>query len=78
VPSVEQSSPTPENALKVVATLANDQPLPSWLKFEPLTKTFTSERVPDGVKPFEVKFQALDINGNVVGESSMMIDTGQK
>ncbi len=49
-----------ETGLKVVATLANGQTLPSWLTFDPETKTFTSERVPDGVKSFEVRFQTVD------------------
>lgn len=66
-----------ETGLKVVATLANGQTLPSWLTFDPETKTFTSERVPDGVKSFEVRFQTVDGGGNVVGESVMKIDTGK-
>ena len=63
---------------KVMATLSNDQPLPAWLKFDPVTKTFTSDKVPDGIESFEVKFKVFDANENVIGESKILIDVSKK
>jgi autotransporter-associated beta strand protein len=74
----EKGTPSTISDFKVLATLSNDLPLPAWLKFDPVTKTFTSEKVPDGVESFEVKFKILDANGNIVGESTILIDMNKK
>jgi hypothetical protein len=63
---------------KVVATLSDDKPLPVWLKFDPITKTFTSDKVPEGVTSFEVKFKILDVNEKIVGESIIIIEANNK
>jgi hypothetical protein len=63
---------------KVVATLSDDKPLPGWLKFDPITKTFTSDKVPEGVTSFEVKFKILDVNEKIVGESIIIIEANNK
>ncbi|QWD26047.1 hypothetical protein G6686_05450 [Polynucleobacter paneuropaeus] len=59
----------------VIATLEDGSPLPSWLKFDPDTRTFSSTKVPDDVKSVKIKLQAKK-GQNIVGESILTIEAG--
>jgi len=57
----------------LVATQADGSPLPSWVKFDPETQTFTSSKVPDGVKSVTIKLQARQ-GQKVLGSSILTIE----
>ncbi|MBT8579321.1 hypothetical protein G6695_08790, partial [Polynucleobacter paneuropaeus] len=59
----------------LLATLEDGSPLPSWLKFDPDTRTFSSTKVPDDVKSVKIKLQAKK-GQNIVGESILTIEAG--
>jgi hypothetical protein len=59
----------------LLATLEDGSPLPSWLKFDPDTRTFSSTKVPDDVKSVKIKLQAKK-GQNIVGESILTIQAG--
>lgn len=42
------------NEIEIVATLADGNPLPSWLKFRPASRTFTATQAADGALPIQV------------------------
>ena len=50
------------------AVLADGSPLPSWIKYDPQTNTFSAKEVPAGVKSIEIKIQRV-IDGRVLDES---------
>ncbi|WP_150561871.1 hypothetical protein [Pandoraea bronchicola] len=56
----EKAVPGATDATTTV-TLANGQPLPSWLKFEPQSRAFTATSVPAGALPL----QAMMTSGGV-------------
>ena len=51
---VTQTGAGNNNAVISVSTI-NGQPLPSWLKFNPETKSFIASAVPDGALPMQVR-----------------------
>jgi hypothetical protein len=56
----------------VRAVLADGSPLPSWLVFDPVTQTLSSQLIPDGAGDLTIKVQAL--NGDqVISESVIAI-----
>jgi len=58
----------------LVATLANGMPLPSWLKFNPETQTFSAASIPEGAPDIQVKLQAIQ-GGSEVDQVVFTIDT---
>jgi mucin-19 len=58
----------------LVVTLANGKPLPSWLKFNPDTQTFSATSIPEGTPDTQVKLQAIQ-DGNEVDQVVFTIDT---
>jgi hypothetical protein len=58
----------------LVATLANGMPLPSWLKFNPETQTFSASSIPEGAPDIQVKLQAIQ-GGSEVDQVVFTIDT---
>ncbi len=46
------------------ATLANGNPLPSWVTFNPITRTFSGD-APPGAPPLQIEVFAKDTNGDV-------------
>jgi hypothetical protein len=58
----------------LVATLSNDMPLPSWLKFNPETQTFSASFIPEGTPDIQVKLQAIQ-SGAEVDQVVFTIDT---
>jgi hypothetical protein len=58
----------------LVATLANGRPLPSWLKFDPDTQTFSASSIPEGTPDIQVKLQAMQ-GGAEVDQVVFTIDT---
>jgi hypothetical protein len=54
--------------------MSDGSPLPSWLSFDPATKTFSAQRVPEGAQPLKIKLQTLD-GSTVVGETVITINT---
>jgi mucin-19 len=58
----------------LVATLANGMPLPSWLKFNPETQTFSASSIPEGTPDIQVKLQAVQ-GGAEVDQVVFTIDT---
>ena len=58
----------------LVATLANGGPLPSWLKFNPETQTFSASSIPEGTPDIQVKLQAVQ-GGAEVDQVVFTIDT---
>jgi hypothetical protein len=56
------------------AVQSDGSPLPSWLKYDPETNTFSAAQVPQGAKAIEIKIQTIQ-NGQVLEESpSIVID----
>ena len=66
LPAQATSTATGGNAVIHVTTVTG-QPLPSWLKFNPETKTFVASAVPDGAFPMQV---TVTVNGR---SSTIMI-----
>jgi hypothetical protein len=58
----------------LVATMANGMPLPSWLKFNPETQTFSASSIPEGTPDIQVKLQAVQ-GGAEVDQIVFTIDT---
>ena len=56
------------------AVMADGSALPNWLVFNPTTKTFSAELVPDGVSALEVKVKVFK-DKEVVGETTLTINT---
>lgn len=61
------------NTLQVAAVQPDGKPLPSWLKFDPETKTFKADRIPEGTPDTPVKLQ-IKHGGRVVEEVEFLID----
>jgi hypothetical protein len=61
------------NTLQLVAVQPNGRPLPSWLKFNPETKTFTADRIPEGTPDMRLRIQAIQ-DGIVIEEIIVIID----
>lgn len=55
---------TADDLLKYTATLANGAALPSWLKFDASTKSFTGTPLNDDVGDLNIKITAIDPAGN--------------
>jgi hypothetical protein len=57
------------------AVQSDGSPLPTWLKYDPETNTFSAAQIPAGAKPVEIKIQSIR-NGQVLEESPpIVIDT---
>ena len=63
--------------ISIAVTLADGSPLPTWLKFDANTKTFSSEKVPENVSSVRVKLRVSEGVGRV-GESEMTIIAANK
>jgi hypothetical protein len=74
-PADEPVASAPAKPPVLLATLEDGSPLPSWLKFDPQTQTFTSTKVPDDVKSVKIKLQAKK-GQSIVGESILTIEAG--
>jgi hypothetical protein len=61
------------NNLQLGAVQADGRPLPAWLKFNPETKTFTADRIPEGTPDMQLKIQTIQ-NGRVIEEIIVTID----
>ena len=59
--------------LQINATQADGKPLPSWLKFDSQTKTFTADQIPEGTPDTPIRLQIIHA-GNVVEEILFVID----
>ena len=60
--------------VSVRAVMSDGSPLPSWLSFDPVTKTFSAQRVPEGTEPLKIRLQTVD-GSTVVGETVITINT---
>ena len=68
------ASPTTGSVIER-AIQSDGSPLPTWLKYDPETNTFSASQVPPGAKPVEIKIQSIR-NGQVMEESPpILIDT---
>jgi hypothetical protein len=47
---------------------SDGSPLPTWLKYDPETNTFSASQVPQGAKAVEIKIQTIK-DGQVLDES---------
>lgn len=54
------------------AVLSDGSPLPSWLKYDAETNTFSAKEIPAGAKPVEIKIQTVK-NGQVLEESPPIV-----
>jgi hypothetical protein len=54
------------------AVQSDGSPLPSWLKYDPETNTFSAAQVPQGAKAIEIKIQTIR-NGQVLEESPPIV-----
>jgi hypothetical protein len=54
------------------AVQSDGSPLPSWLKYDPETNTFSAAQVPQGAKALEIKIQTIR-NGQILEESPPII-----
>jgi hypothetical protein len=61
------ASPTTGSVIER-AVQSDGSPLPTWLKYDPETNTFSASQVPQGAKPVEIKIQSIR-NGQVMEES---------
>jgi Ca2+-binding RTX toxin-like protein len=68
VPADTFVDPDAEGTLAYSATLADGDPLPGWLSFDPATRTF-SGTPPNGVGPVSLKVTATDDGGLSVSDS---------
>ena len=59
--------------LALTATLANGLPLPSWLKFDPATQTFSASGIPNGTPDLQIRLQASQ-NGQLIDGITFTID----
>jgi hypothetical protein len=60
-------------SVTLTATLSNGMPLPSWLKFDPETQTFSAGAIPDGTPDLQIRLQASQ-NGEPVDAVTFTID----
>jgi hypothetical protein len=68
------ASPTTGSVIER-AVQSDGSQLPTWLKYDPETNTFSAPQIPAGAKPVEVKIQSIR-NGQVMEESPpILIDT---
>ena len=72
-----QVSPTASNvgdakAPVLFATLADGSALPSWIQFDPVTKTFSATQIPSDVKSVTIKLQSKQ-GQEIIGESVMTL-----
>jgi hypothetical protein len=68
------ASPTTGSVIER-AVQSDGSQLPTWLKYDPETNTFSAAQIPAGAKPVEVKIQSIR-NGQVMEESPpILIDT---
>jgi autotransporter-associated beta strand protein len=70
----QQSQDGDVKPVTLVATMANGMPLPSWLKFNPETQTFSASSIPEGTPDIQVKLQAMQ-GGVEVDQIVFTIDT---
>jgi hypothetical protein len=70
----QQSQDGDVKPVTLVATMANGMPLPSWLKFNPETQTFSASSIPEGTPDIQVKLQAMQ-GGTEVDQVVFTIDT---
>jgi autotransporter-associated beta strand protein len=59
--------------LTLTATLANGMPLPSWLKFDPETQTFSASAIPNGTPDLQIRLQANQ-KGQLIDAVTFTID----
>jgi autotransporter-associated beta strand protein len=60
-------------SVTLTATLANGMPLPSWLKFDPETQTFSASAIPNGTPDLQIRLQASQY-GDPIDELIFTID----
>jgi hypothetical protein len=60
-------------SVALTATLANGMPLPSWLKFDPETQTFSASAIPNGTPDLQIRLQASQ-NGQLIDGVTFTID----
>jgi hypothetical protein len=60
-------------SVALTATLANGMPLPSWLKFDPETQTFSASAIPNGTPDLQIRLQASQ-NGEPIDAVTFTID----
>jgi hypothetical protein len=60
-------------SVTLTATLANGMPLPSWLKFDPETQTFSASAIPNGTPDLQIRLQASQ-NGEPIDAVTFTID----
>jgi hypothetical protein len=65
------ASPTTGSVIER-AVQSDGSPLPSWLKYDPETNTFSADQVPQGAKALEIKIQTIQ-NGQILEESPPII-----
>jgi hypothetical protein len=61
------------NTLKLAVVQPDGKPLPSWLKFNPETKTFTADSVPEGTPDMQLRIQTVQ-DGSIIEETIVIID----
>ncbi|MDH6249860.1 autotransporter-associated beta strand protein, partial [Polynucleobacter sphagniphilus] len=71
------SNSNSSSGISIAVTLADGSPLPTWLKFDANTITFSSEKVPENVSSVRVKLRVSEGVGRV-GESEMTIIPANK
>ena len=65
------ASPTTGSVIER-AVQSDGSPLPSWLKYDPETNTFSAAQVPQGAKAIEIKIQTIR-NGQILEESPPIV-----
>ena len=57
---------TAGSSVTISVNTVSGQPLPSWLKFNPETKTFVASSVPDGAFPMQVVVTVNGVRSTIV------------
>jgi hypothetical protein len=70
------ASPTTGSVIER-AVQSDGSPLPTWLKYDPETNTFSADQIPAGAKPVEIKIQSIR-NGQIFEESPPIVIDANK
>lgn len=60
-------------SVSLTATLAYGRPLPSWLKFDPETQTFSASAIPEGTSDLQIRVRVSQ-KGQLIDEVAFTID----
>jgi hypothetical protein len=72
IPEAAVVKPDGTGSFSVNAVMADGSPLPSWITFNPETRTFSAKEIPNGVDSLTISVQTID-GSKVVGATTLEI-----